>query len=1151
MTPSLSQTPQELAFEEAKNLQTELLCESLNIIENGFVALHSSKKEKEERSPNSEVLDYICKFSALLMECFESQATEIIDLKKIQEAIPPPPNNSQKIRKLHARINKIIPGLLSPELVSNIESAWEYRLEEKTLENLIEKRECLFEKGILPTKDKEEIKQIVRKTFQDLADGYAEITESRYPDDYEFRIEEFHNSPQHREALRLMIYAGTLTPIVDDDWDIERTDGAQEALGISSLHRLQKVIADNAEEPTIKVFVHLHKGPGNGKWMHKLRHGSDEYINGKKTTERWKEVGAGYDLHHDPRGILDSFIRENKKEAPVFRDFLNSVLKPLIQEALKKIWFTEENKSGIREHIPIVDYFDNNVIYEVLANLEDWIHTNPKRRIRQSVEFAYDQIESMGDEFHYLFLKCLGFAENEIEKEQHERELSALKKERLKVAKRMTLLSGEHRLNAIVNAITIQKLFQNDYELFNFLKQESLKFESTTEFAKENNVKPDDQTEKRLFNGDLKRKIDFERRLAFLRKFFSDDFVEGVRRVKQQTQNENQTPPDLNLYCKAFPHNFVPGEFTQIPEIFGPKKFSLITSVRADSHETTKEFIEDVRGNCETLQPGAMFITDGIKHSYSRIYRLQELRELFAKNGNEQFKTKIVLDKQTNTPKSIIVQKGKKKKAGNRYSFFIDDVKKSHTPLGSCFREDVLFQDLEETLTRIDLGLLNEARTMLLQASADKRDVDIFNPNDSISQAELRKTVKEVMLNYLGNMCGIEKNDTEELDLIFNDVIQGKISRMSPAIGRKEWKEMLLLVREAVTDLIKKAHRAVAESASGEIYHPDTVHTCVREDCEKSTINKHHQISPLKLSTNKEFIGIRFNKLIQQETKKLKHQLDEIQKRFKFTEPLLITDFDECVTKFHLLDILTSLGLEKYIKYGAKKCVKSEGFSKTKGIYVDTSSVLGNGKEANNLTTNLLDHCKNEKDPIFALLLGNSAQQLIDEICKKYFHNQIGIQPGALEFGPYPIKVNNEHPFFKNCPERITITHLKDRHWNEKRKNITPYSNGQEKREHPSIIQPLAISELTGEPVAFEAMNGKILGIQGHLEIPVNFHKGFKAILEQIKKNGNNAFAKFGISEATPKNNINLTVPKMQGDAGKILILNALNLLSARMLNML
>lgn len=624
---------------------------------------------------------------------------------------------------------------------SSIEARYEYlklqALIDATTRGIIAKKDLLINIGAIPELDEPGIENYIRRIFSNALFIFR-------PD---LLTEDSKISP-HQEYLasldliRLLGYAGITVPSILNDWSIDRSEEETgRLLGIKSLRHIEHVLdarakrvhsiintqsVNNESAPAVP-FRHIHKGPGNGSLMDKMR---------QKNDLQWEEFGIGDRLYFDLRPILEKFIAKYRRGDPKTAKFVE-LLSLALSRALKKRWY-EAKGNIISEWTAKTEIFDLNTIFELLAHPEPWI----KNFIEEKVE--------LDPEMFRFFEICRGklspsqiVAQLDAKRRNEEREC----RRKLYVSKSLCgqiLRQEEDEKLDEENRRKNQKARDRWAKLYAFtIKEEHQKglgkFALAILFG--NGVRQLEE-ELRAFariTSVIQERTEFERPLPntplkpveFFSRIFSRHFVDAIKNAEfyalpdyrkfsrypasphDPPQLQTKTVLDLNGHPLIHPRNFTSGFFTGTPAIFPPRSAMLISACRSDSHEKEADFQKDIAQNLDLLAPGGIILTDGIRGSYTRIDRFDEVQAAIqSRPDKNDFRAEIILDAKAQVV-SLLIQRR------DENGEFLTDEEKDEF-LG----EKVKIQSLKSVASRPDLQIINNVRRKILELSSD--DVKVF-----------------------------------------------------------------------------------------------------------------------------------------------------------------------------------------------------------------------------------------------------------------------------------------------------------------------------------------------------------------------------------------------------------------------------------------
>jgi len=641
----------------------------------------------------------------------------------------------------------------------------------------------------------------------------------------------------------------------------------------------------------------------------------------------------------------------------------------------------------------------------------------------------------------------------------------------------------------------------------------------------------------------LDNETERKNRINFFKKYFDPKFVDTLLSFEHKGKNGESLfklqngELDLNKYCHTFPYNFVPSEFVNLDKVFSSNYFALITSVRSDSHESTTDFTKDILGNLKLLQPGGVLLIDGFKESYSRIYRLEEIQNLLSTpNLQGKYKIKVILEQETNTPKSVIIQKISKNVRLN-----LDDLENNTSELRSCFEHNVYFQNIKETLERIDLNLLNIARKLIKNSS--KQGVDLIK---TVTHEKIEEIVRNILLNH-AHIHWDKLDNFFENEKILDSIFKGEIKIRN--LNQSEWEILTDQVNNEINQIIQEIRERVSNVILvSKSYSQDLNHLFTNKNITQSdATNQPKSFKPDQLPTGEFFTSPEFKEGLERTIQRVILNL----KKTNIKKPLIIPTFDNCATNQMISKLLKKMGLKQFVKFQAfRENMRDTTFARImdqemRGILVGGGSHHDTYKPSGSFFQEkvgrpLLTKLEDPKYPLFGFPVCFLYQLFIALLNKNAGKNE-RVVAGALEFGPSSARViNKNHPLFRNCfpkneeaskPLLLSVSETRSGHLLD-----TP-------QEILEGITPLAVNPLTKKVLSYETKNGGIIGIQWHPEI--RSLTDFQKIAKEI---GDNTLGKiFGIKIKTIMRNPQNACPNIKGDSNMMVFANALEILSKRL----
>jgi hypothetical protein len=216
-----------------------------------------------------------------------------------------------------------------------------------------------------------------------------------------------------------------------------------------------------------------------------------------------------------------------------------------------------------------------------------------------------------------------------------------------------------------------------------------------------------------------------------------------------------------------------------MPEHFEPESALAITGVRSDSHQDHQAFAEGIRNNIALLKPGGVILTDGIRQSYSRILRLEEIRDVICADGElmNDVKVEIVFDPKTQQVRSLLIQKRHPEKG-----FLTLERKRA------MFADGMRFLPIDRALANPFVVIGSDVRRMIetqTGKSAVKDGRDAFRDVQDTIDAELGKILGECGIGVV-RLCAKESPVVDEIRrtvmrACFPSSVNGAVSTKSAA----------------------------------------------------------------------------------------------------------------------------------------------------------------------------------------------------------------------------------------------------------------------------------------------------------------------------------------------------------------------------------
>lgn len=226
----------------------------------------------------------------------------------------------------------------------------------------------------------------------------------------------------------------------------------------------------------------------------------------------------------------------------------------------------------------------------------------------------------------------------------------------------------------------------------------------------------------------------------------SSDSATGISEPPAATSQDSaeksgKTVLDLNGHPVVHPQNFIPGFFTDMPAIFPPRSAMLLSACRSDSHEKEADFEKDIARNLDLLAPGGIIITDGIRGSYTRIDRFDEVQaaiksKIESEPDKNEYRAEIILDAKAQ-PIALLVQRR------DENGEFLTRQEKDEI-LGEKFK----IRSLKSVAARPDLTIINNVRRKILDFAHD--DVKVFEQLHEVIRTQCRAALRGLSQNDTG-----------------------------------------------------------------------------------------------------------------------------------------------------------------------------------------------------------------------------------------------------------------------------------------------------------------------------------------------------------------------------------------------------------------
>lgn len=163
------------------------------------------------------------------------------------------------------------------------------------------------------------------------------------------------------------------------------------------------------------------------------------------------------------------------------------------------------------------------------------------------------------------------------------------------------------------------------------------------------------------------------------------------------------------------------------------------------------------------------------------------------------------------------------------------------------------------------------------------------------------------------------------------------------------------------------------------------------------------------------------------------------------------------------------------------------------------------------------------------------AQTTADILGDRSAMDSIRTEPGCMEFCPSSIRVvEQSHPLFRDCPTRMTLAQTHSGH----------VFFGTNKQNASSVLRPIARSGLTGLPIAYDALDGRVIGLQAHPEVRIKSLEDRAMLMEELAEFDTSLEQTFGVKAEDLNRMWSRAAEYVVGEAGHEVLLNALLALS-------
>lgn len=333
---------------------------------------------------------------------------------------------------------------------------------------------------------------------------------------------------------------------------------------------------------------------------------------------------------------------------------------------------------------------------------------------------------------------------------------------------------------------------------------------------------------------------------------------------------------------------------------------------------------------------------------------------------------------------------------------------------------------------------------------------------------------------------------------------------------------------------------------------PDSIHAISRIGAPSAGFNSHRSLSTDNMPRNEEFGTSAAQESLRLKCADLASALGHLRKRHN-TPPITLVRFSECPTNSFLareLEELLGDGYAEWVKHISisfdphdkgkairhmgtvegklEKALETPGLILVGGSYYDAHDDYGSFFKQH-VGSKILDRVADHRSGVRMHGICFGYQTMADEIGKKENAYSIATEPGALEYCPSPVQVTQpNHPLFRDCPRKMTLAQTHSGHLG----GLGHTSN--------RIILPIAVSTLTGNPIAYTAYDDRVTGIQAHPEIRLRSTEDRVALMKDLAAIDPVLRGTFGIQAQDIDRMWREATANIQAEAGPHILVNAL-----------
>ncbi len=382
-----------------------------------------------------------------------------------------------------------------------------------------------------------------------------------------------------------------------------------------------------------------------------------------------------------------------------------------------------------------------------------------------------------------------------------------------------------------------------------------------------------------------------------------------------------------------------------------------------------------------------------------------------------------------------------------------------------------------------------------------------------------------------------------------------------PILRSKDIAEIIREIGDSLQPLLtsKPERKTGIPVISGlEQLSPNSIHALQRRHTAQSDYNRHNEVGFSELPSNDFCTSLDAGPRLERKKTELRKHLSSLG-RFLSVPPLTLVKFADCATNECLAErmreilgeahcnLMTELNvafnpsaehpekaIRHFVSHGKRSLQKrldvgSGGIFVVGGSWNDAYDRMGSVYK-DNFGSLILDAVERKKSRHRLLAICFGAQTTADLLGKRHGKDYIRTEPGAMEFCPSPIHIEERsHPIFRDFPPRISLMQTHSGH-----------VFGLDNANSHSTIRPIARRSLTGLPTAYDAAGGKIFGIQAHPEVPINKREDRERLITELAQFDTGLGKTFGVTSKDFNTMWANAAQHIKGEAGTELLCNGL-----------